>query len=216
MGATFEGIYFHIELIARSKASFCTVFVHTFSIYRHAFHENCMHYLRGKSHPVLYVASRVAIAVDDGAKGSADASTLKRRSAGRHMKQTWTLSTSFEHFGAARSRRHFGGSAISDDGGTVVVAMWEDEIVQEGGRVTYESRFAPTLGGQSRRVSQQWISHLKWAINHCNACVRVVVLRAEDARANPKVVQCCYPDDQLILQITQFNAKTGCFQACSP
>ena len=216
MGATFEGIHFHIEPIARPKASSCTVFVHTFSNYRHAFHENCMQYLRGKhGHSVLDVTSRVAIAVD-GAKGSADASTLKRRSAGRHMKQTWTLSTSFEHFGAARSRRHFGGSAISDDGGTVVVAMWEDEIVQEGGRVTYKSRFAPTLGGQSRRVSQQWISHLKWAISHCNACVRVVVLRAEDAQANPKVVQCCYPDDQLILQITQFNAKTGCFQARSP
>lgn len=151
----------------------------------------------------------------NGGEGSADTSTLNRRSAGYDMKQTWTLSTSFEHFGAARSRRHFAGSAVSDDGGTVVVAMWEDEIVQEDGRVTYHSRFAPTLRGQSRRVSQQWIAHLKWAISHCDRRVRVVVLTADDTQADPRVVRSCYPDDSLVMEITDFDSKTGLFRACA-
>ncbi|MGC1779953.1 MAG: hypothetical protein WBB34_18620 [Xanthobacteraceae bacterium] len=135
------------------------------------------------------------------------------------MSHAWTLSTSFEHFDAVRSRRHFGGSAISEDGETVVVALWEDEILRDGSdssRVTYESRCGPTLKGKTDRVSLQWKSHLKWAMAHCNGFVRVVVLRAADTRARPRVMESCYPDDGLILRITHFDAATGSFQARSP
>jgi hypothetical protein len=132
------------------------------------------------------------------------------------MKTGWTLSTSFEHFGAARSRRHFGGSAISDDGGTVVVAMWDDEIVRQDSSVTYQSRFGPPLKGKSQKVSMQWITNLKWAIARCGSRVRVVILTAEDTQANPRVVSSCYPDDTLVMRITRFNAKTGCFEARTP
>lgn len=140
----------------------------------------------------------------------------KRRPCGSDMRQDWTLSTCFDHFGAARSRRHFGGSAISNDGGTVVVAMWEDEIVRQDSRITYQSRFGPALKGRSQRVSKQWVAHLKWAISHCNSCVRVVVLAAEDAQASPRVIRSCYPDDSLIMQITDFDPKTGFFRASTP
>ena len=145
----------------------------------------------------------------------AAAPALKRRFRSSDMKRVWTLSTCFEHFGAARSRQHFGGSAISDDGGTVVVAMWEDEIVREDSRVLYRSRFGPALKGKSQRVSLQWRTHLKWAIAHCDGCVRVVVLTAEETQANPRVIRSCYPDDALVMKITHFDAKTGSFQACS-
>jgi hypothetical protein len=138
---------------------------------------------------------------------------LRRRLRGTDMRQIWTLSTCFEHFGAVRSHRHFGGSAVSGDGATVVVAMWEDEIVRHGGRVTYRSRFGPALKGKSQRVSVQWVTHLKWALSHCGGCVRVVVLTAEDARASPRVVRSCYPDDSLIMRITDFDPKTGFFSA---
>jgi hypothetical protein len=131
------------------------------------------------------------------------------------MKQAWTLSTSFEHFGAPRSRRHFGGSAISHDGETVVVAMWEDEIVRQDSQATYRSQFGPTLKGKSQRVSLQWITHLRWAIAHCEGFVRVVVLTPEETAAHPRVIRSCYPDDDLIMRITHFDAKTGFFQACT-
>jgi hypothetical protein len=129
------------------------------------------------------------------------------------MRQAWTLSTCFEHFGAIRSRRHFGGSAVSSDGGTVVVAMWEDEIVREQSRLTYVSRYAPTLQGKSARVSQQWIAHLKWAIAHCNSHLRVVVVTAQDPQATPRVVASCCPDDSLVMRITDFDSRTGFFRA---
>jgi hypothetical protein len=129
------------------------------------------------------------------------------------MKRGWTLSTCFEHFGAARSRQHFAGSAVSHDGATVVVAMWEDEMVRRDDRTTYRSRFGPTLKGKSHRVSLQWITHLKWAITHCEGRIRVVVLTAEETHANPRVIRSCHPDDALIMHITDFDEKTGCFEA---
>jgi hypothetical protein len=71
------------------------------------------------------------------------------------------------------------------------------------------------LKGKSQRVSLQWRTHLKWAIAHCDGCVRVVVLTAEETQANPRVIRSCYPDDALVMKITHFDAKTGSFQACS-
>jgi hypothetical protein len=130
-----------------------------------------------------------------------------------HMRQAWTLSTCFEHFGAIRSRRHFGGSAVSSDGAIVVIAMWDDELVRDDSRLTYQSRIAPTLKGKSQRVSQQWIAHLKWAIAHCDSRVHVVVLTPEDIQANPRVVRSCYPDDSLVMRITDFDSRTGVFRA---
>jgi hypothetical protein len=91
--------------------------------------------------------------------------------------------------------------------------MWEDEIVREDSRATYRSRFGPALKGKSQRVSLPWITHLRWAIAHCDGCVRVVVLTAEETAANPRIIRSCYPDDALIMQITHFDTKTGSFQA---
>jgi hypothetical protein len=147
--------------------------------------------------------------------GIRGAPALKHRSRGSDMKRAWTLSTCFEHFGAARSRRHFGGSAVSRDGATVVVAMWDDEITRQDSQATYQSKFGPALKGKSQRISLQWITNLKWAIAHCQGCVRVVVLTAEETQANPRVIRSCYPDDDLIMRITHFDAKTGFFQACA-
>lgn len=96
------------------------------------------------------------------------------------------------------------------------MAMWEDEIVRHDSRILYQSRFGPPLRGKSQKISMQWITHLKWAIARCDSRVRVVVLSAEDTQANPRVVSSCYPDDTLIMQITRFNAETGCFEARTP
>jgi hypothetical protein len=131
------------------------------------------------------------------------------------VKRDWTLSSAFEHFGAVRSLRHFGGSAISGDGRTVAVAMWDDEIVRQGNRATYQSRFGPALKGNSKRISLQWIAHIEWAIAHCSGRINVVVLTAEDPLAHPRVIRSCHPDDELVMQITRFDAKTGCFEARS-
>jgi hypothetical protein len=93
--------------------------------------------------------------------------------------------------------------------------MWDDEIVRQGNRATYQSRFGPALKGNSKRISLQWIAHIEWAIAHCSGRINVVVLTAEDPQAHPRVIRSCCPDDELVMQITRFDAKTGCFEARS-
>jgi hypothetical protein len=129
------------------------------------------------------------------------------------MAKNLTLRECFEHFGAVTSHRHFSLSAVSNDGRTVVVGMWDDEFESQEGRTIYQSRYRTKLKGNPMRANKQWIANLKWARRHCDSEVRVVVLRAEDVEANPRTVMSCYPDDSLLMRITHFDTKTGAFRA---
>jgi hypothetical protein len=129
------------------------------------------------------------------------------------MVQVQTLPVCFTHFGAVCASSRFSRSAITQDGQTVVVTMWEDEVRREGDRIVYESRYRPILKGKSRRADTELIANLKWARDHCNGFVRVVVLTAEDVTADQRKIRYCYPDDSLIMRITEFDPESRTFRA---
>jgi hypothetical protein len=129
------------------------------------------------------------------------------------MAKIWTLPACFAHFGVVASHRHFSLSAVSSDGKTVVVAMWEDEFERQGDRIMYQSRYQRIFKGKLRRISNQWIANLKWARNHCDSLVRVVIIQAYDVQANTRTIKFCYPDDSLIMRITHLDIETGVFRA---
>ena len=56
---------------------------------------------------------------------------------GDQMANVQTLAECFAHFGAVCASRRFSKSAVTQDGQTVVVAMWEDEVQRDGDRVVY-------------------------------------------------------------------------------
>lgn len=129
------------------------------------------------------------------------------------MVQVQTLANCFIHFGAICASRRFSKSAITQDGQTVVVAMWEDEVQRDGNRVTYEPRYRPKLKGKSRRVESELLANLKWARDHCDGLVRVVILTAEDVKAEPRKIMYCYPDDSLVMRITEVDSRKRTFRA---
>lgn len=129
------------------------------------------------------------------------------------MAQGQTLAECFAYFGAVCASRRFSKSAITQDGQTVVVAIWEDEVQREGDRVVYESRYKPRLKGKVRGVDSELVANLKWALAHCFGLVRVVMLAAEDVTAEPRKIVCCYPDDRLVMRITGFDSRTRTFRA---
>jgi hypothetical protein len=124
-----------------------------------------------------------------------------------------TLAECFDHFGAICAHRSYSRSAISPDGRTVVVAIWEDELGRVGDRLIYETRYRPDLKGKSRGADSEWIASLKWACAHCDSQVRVVIVTAKDFTAEPREILHCYPDDSLIMRITRLDIHTGIFQA---
>lgn len=129
------------------------------------------------------------------------------------MAQGQTLAECFAYFGAVCASRRFSKSAITQDGQTVVVAIWEDEVQREGDRVVYESRYKPRLKGKVRGVDSELVANIKWALAHCFGLVRVVMLAAEDVTAEPRKIVCCYPDDRLVMRITGFDSRTRTFRA---
>jgi hypothetical protein len=129
------------------------------------------------------------------------------------MVHVQTLAECFTHFGAVCASRRLSRSAVTQDGHTVVVTMWEDEVRREGDRVIYESRYRPTLKGKSRRVDTELIANLKWARDHCGGFVRVVVLTAEDVTADPRKIRYCYADDSLVMRITRLDLHSRTFRA---
>ena len=129
------------------------------------------------------------------------------------MAKNWTLPACFAHYGAVPSHRHFSLSAVSSDGKTVAVAMWEDEFGRHDDRIIYQSRYRPIYKGKSRRISNQWIANLKWACRRCDCLVRVVIIQAEDVQASTRTIKVCYPDDSLIMRIMHLDTKTGAFRA---
>ena len=129
------------------------------------------------------------------------------------MVQVRTLADCFTYFGAVCSSRRFSKSAITRDGQTVVVAIWEDEVQRDGDRVVYESRYRPKLKGKLRGVESEWVANLKWARDRCGGLIRVVILMAEDVTAEPRRIKYCYPDDSLVMRITELDARTGSFRA---
>lgn len=127
--------------------------------------------------------------------------------------QVQTLADCFTYFGAVCASRRFSKSAITQDGQTVVVAIWEDEVQRDGDRVVYESRYRPKLKGKLRGVESELIANLKWARDRCAGLIRVVILTAEDVTAEPRKIMYCYPDDSLVMRITEFDNRTGTFRA---
>jgi hypothetical protein len=127
------------------------------------------------------------------------------------MAKKWNRTTSFAHFGAVCKNPRWSWSAISPDRKTVVITMWQDEIIGKDGFIVYESR--PRLIEKNRPGATERLANLKWARDHCNSLVRVVIAIAKDTKADPRVALDWFPKDGMFMKITQLDEMTGAFRA---
>ena len=92
------------------------------------------------------------------------------------------------------------------------MCMWQDEIKREGERMVYQS-LTPRRGEQNRPGAKERLDNLKWAREHCDGLARVVVMRANDTKADPRSIAECFPHDKLVMRITHIDEATGEFRA---
>jgi hypothetical protein len=128
------------------------------------------------------------------------------------MPRKWTRRECFEHFGASCKNPQWSWSAKSADGRVVVMCMWQDEIKREGDRMVYQS-LTPRRGEEHRPGTKERLENLKWAREHCDGLARVVVMRANDTKADPRSIAECFPHDKLVMRITHIDEATGEFRA---
>jgi hypothetical protein len=132
------------------------------------------------------------------------------------MPKQWGLTEAFAHFGARGRNPRWSWSARSEDGRTVVLTLWKDEIFYRGKIAFYDTFNRENLSEWGERPGNwERLENLKWARDHCNGRFRVVITIAEDPNASPRKIAECYPQSKLLMCITDLNEETGEFRATS-
>lgn len=127
------------------------------------------------------------------------------------MARKWTLSKAFAHYGTKARNHVWGWSAISEDGKTVALTIWEDEIGPDG-NVDYFgheqlANWRGALGNRDR------IEKLKAARANSGGHFRVVMVRAKDTKVIPRSIAAVYPDENRIMRLIDLDEESGEFRA---
>ncbi len=124
------------------------------------------------------------------------------------------LAKAFAHFGAVGKNQRWSWSARTRDGKTVVMTLWKDHLNYSNKPVVYDTfnqqsltRWTDLPGNRER------IENLKWARDHCDGLFRVVIAVAKDVTAVPREIADCFPQDRILMRITDLNEDTGEFRA---
>src|SRR6202041_309844 len=106
----------------------------------------------------------------------------------RGMTKRWTLAEAFASFGGATGRNpRWSWSARTADGETVVMTFWKDRFDYKATPVSYLRE--ATTGSEprlSRPGNRERLENLIHSQDHCGGLLRVVVVVAKDADADPR------------------------------
>lgn len=126
------------------------------------------------------------------------------------MQRTTTLKDAFGHFGTVPRNSRWAWSAVSPDGKTVALTVWDHEW-RDGGLDYHDpakrERWMHKLGNKDR------IRNLQHAIVHCNGEVRVVRVTAIDPKAEHRQIKARRADPDTVLKISDLDPVTGEFRA---
>ena len=124
----------------------------------------------------------------------------------------WRAIEAFEHFGAS-TKDQYAWSAQSPDRSVTVLTLWEDQISDDGVNVIADTMGHPTLDlWIESRQNKRRIQHLR-DVRAGSRQFRVIMLRAAVAAGAPRRTAARWPEDYLIMTLTDFDADTGEFRA---
>ncbi|MFU7529436.1 hypothetical protein [Qipengyuania sp. ASV99] len=122
-----------------------------------------------------------------------------------------TLTKAFAFFGAHTHNVRQAWSAMSPDGKTVVVTLWDHERAADGSVDYFDSvnrsRWEKRWGNRERA------RHLRHALEHCEGKFRVVRVLARDKGQDTKQIANRIADPHTVMQVTRFDDSTGEFAA---
>ena len=123
------------------------------------------------------------------------------------------LAEAFGVFGAKGKNPRWSWSARTPDG-KVVMTFWKDQLNYRSDPISYSTFGSPTLSAWlDKPGNHERIENLKWARDHCDGLMHVVVIEAEDARAEPRRIAKSFPQTRLMMKLTELNETTGEFSA---
>lgn len=127
------------------------------------------------------------------------------------MPKMTTLTAAFGHFGATLRNPRWSWSAVSDDGKSVVVTIWDDEVGPDGSVDFFghprRDRWQHQIGNRFRKED------LIYAREKCGGLFRVVRIEAVDPTAKPRAIKNRRADPDAIMKLIKLDERTGEFSA---
>ena len=122
------------------------------------------------------------------------------------------LAEAFRAFRAEGKNSRWSWSARTRDGKTVVMTFWKDQLDYSSNPISYSTFGRPNLEKWTDLPgNQERIENLKWARDHCEGLMRVVIIEAFDAAAHPRRIAQSFPHKRMVMKLTGLNEETGEF-----
>ncbi|PWE57273.1 hypothetical protein DEM27_06450 [Metarhizobium album] len=118
----------------------------------------------------------------------------------------------FGAFGAEFSNIRWSWSGRSRDQNTVALTFWLDQW-DENSRIYDDTGWGNDQKIVDRNGNKERRENIKWAIDHLDGIVRIVMAEAKNPNASPKEALRYWPDRSRLMRIVYFNQKTGEFKA---
>ncbi|SDP77315.1 hypothetical protein SAMN05428967_3367 [Phyllobacterium sp. YR620] len=112
----------------------------------------------------------------------------------------------FAHFGTTPRNVQWSWSARNEETKTVAVTLWQHEFVKgiyERGPLDPTKRMRPG--------HPELMDNLKWALNHCEGRIRVIIAIAKDKLAETKQIAECAPT-KMVVYVTHLDEMSGAFR----
>ncbi|MGX9120316.1 hypothetical protein ACWTU6_27175 [Mesorhizobium sp. BHbsci] len=126
------------------------------------------------------------------------------------MAKKFNHTQSFAHFGTKPVNVNWSWSARNEDAKTVVVTLWQDEFSRKGNRRVYE-RGPIWANSRNSPGHNEMMRNLRWALDHCDGWVKVIIARAKDKNAKPRSIDECFPSNMLV-KVLSVDEASGAFE----
>jgi hypothetical protein len=124
------------------------------------------------------------------------------------------LAKAFAAFGAAGKNQRWSWSARTPDDQTVVMTFWKDAIDYGSNPISYSTFDSPRLHlWKDKPGNRERIENLKWARDHCDGLMKVVIIEAKDTNANSREIADCIVQRRMVMKLVDLNEQTGEFRA---
>jgi hypothetical protein len=135
---------------------------------------------------------------------------LSGKHKGVAVAKRWTHTACFEFFDTKPKNPRWSWSGRSDDGKAVSVTLWKDRFLDQGR--TYKN-FDSDVPGEwrSRPGFVELIENLKYASDHLDGAVRVIIATPKDPAAQPRSIAECYPQEKLRMRVSALDDDAGTF-----
>ena len=129
------------------------------------------------------------------------------------MPKDWSKTDAFAYFDTELENVRWSWSGISRDGSQVALVLWQDVVKMRDGRLTYwddeelEAEWRTRIGAKRRS------EHLQHAIDKCESKFHGVIAVARDVKSDPREIERCFPQRNVVWMVESFDHATGAFKA---